>query len=69
MWGDSAPFRTIVVPPNNRLDGAAQVVVLRLVVWATLLDQRGQLGPLSIRQHAITSSICHGPDMAIVIRG
>jgi hypothetical protein len=34
-----------------------------------LLDQRYQLIPLSIGQNAITSFICHDPNIGIVVKG
>jgi hypothetical protein len=35
---------------------------------AALLNQRCQLSPLRIGQHAITSFICHGPNIGTDIR-
>jgi len=68
MWRNTAPFRAILVPPDDRLDGAAEVLVLRLVGWAALRDQRCQCIPLSIGQNAITSFICHGPNIGIDLK-
>jgi hypothetical protein len=56
------------MPPDDRLDGAAEVGVLRLVGRAALLDQRCQGVPLSICQNAITSCICHDPNIGIDLR-
>ena len=69
MGRNAAPFRAILVPPDDRLDGAAEVVVLRLVRRAALLDQRCQFLPLRIGQNAITSFICHGPNIGTDIKG
>jgi hypothetical protein len=63
MRRNSAPFRPIVMPPDNRLDGAAQVGVLRLVGRAALLDQRCQDGSLSIGQNTIATFFCHALNM------
>jgi hypothetical protein len=68
MGRKAAPLRAILVPPDNRLDGAPEVVVLRLVGRAALLDQRGQGSPLGIRQNAVTSFICHDPNMGIELK-
>ena len=66
---NAAPLRAILVPPDDRLDGAAEVLVLRLVRWAALLNQWCQLSPLRIGQNAITSFICHGPNIGTDIKG
>ena len=55
MRRNAAPFRAVVVPPDDRLDGAAEIGVLRFVGRVALLDQRCQLSPLSVCQNAITS--------------
>src|SRR5215217_6369105 len=52
---DLAPLRATVVPPDDRLDGAAQVVRLRLVPRTARRDPRGQQlpqGPLGLRAGA-----------------
>src|SRR4051794_18515760 len=59
MGRNAAPFRAVVVPPDDRLDRAAEIDVLGLVGRAALLDQRCQVSPLGICQNAITSFICH----------
>src|SRR3954469_1856928 len=59
---------TVVMPPDDRLDGAAEVLVLGLVRRAALRNQRCQLSPLRIGQNAITSFICHGPNIGTDIR-
>ena len=69
MRRNAAPLRAVVVPPDDRLDGAAKVGVLRFVGRAALLDQRCQLSPLSVCQNAITSFICHGLNIVIELRG
>ena len=69
VWRDTAPFCAILMPPDDRLDGAAEVVVFRLVGRAALLDQRCQLSPLSICQNAITSFICHDPNIGTNVKG
>ena len=69
MAPDAAECCAILVPPEDRLDGAAEVVVLGLVRRAALLDQRCQLSPLRSRQNAITSFICHGPNIGTDIKG
>ena len=69
MGRNAAPFRAIFVPPDDRLNAAAEVLVLGLVRRAALLDQRGQSSPLRICQNAITSFICHGPNIGTDIKG
>jgi hypothetical protein len=69
MRRNAAPFRAVVVPPDDRLDGAAQVGMLGLVGRAALLDQRCQVSPLGVCQNAITSVICHGWNMGIDLKG
>jgi hypothetical protein len=59
----------LVVPPDDRLDGAAAIDVLGLVGRAALLNQRCQLSPLGICQNAITSFICHDLNIGIDLRG
>ena len=36
----AAPLRTVPAAPNDRLDGPAQIMALRLVVRTAGLDQR-----------------------------
>src|SRR4051812_2479296 len=69
MGRNAAPFRAILMPPDDRLNGAAEVLVLRLVRRAALLDQRCQVSPLSISQNAITSLVCHGLNIGTDIKG
>ena len=69
MGRNAAPFRAIFVPPDDRLNAAAEILVLGLVWWAALLDQRGQLSPLGIGQNAITSFVYHGPNIGTDIKG
>jgi hypothetical protein len=69
MRRNAAPLRAVGVPPDDRLDGAAKVGVLRFVGRAALLDQRCQLSPLSVCQNAITSFICHGLNIVIELKG
>jgi hypothetical protein len=69
MAPDAAEYcGAIVGPPDDRRDGAAEVGVLRLVRRATLLDQRGQLSPVSIGPNTITSFICQDPNIGIDLR-
>ena len=68
MGRNTAPLRAVVMPPDDRLDGASQVGVLRFVGRAALLDQRCQCVPLRVCQNAITSFICHGPNIGIDIK-
>ena len=68
MWRNTAPFRAILVPPDDRLDGAAEVLVLRLMRRAALLDQRSKVSPLRICQNAITSFVCHDPNIGIDLK-
>jgi hypothetical protein len=63
MAPDGTGCCAILVPPDDRLDGAAEVLVLGLVRRAALLNQRCQFSPLSIGQDAITSFVCHGPNI------
>ena len=60
---DLAPFRTIVVPPDDRLDRAAQVMMLRLVRRAARRNQRCKHFPLLIRQNLLPVSLCHPNQM------
>ena len=60
---DLAPLRAVVVPPDDRLDGAAQVVVVGLVRRAARRDQRGKHLPLRVRQNLQPVSICHPQQM------
>jgi len=69
MGRNAAPFGAVLVPPDDRLDGAAEVLVLGLVRRAALLDQRGQVSPLGVGQNPITSFICHGPNIGTDIKG
>ena len=69
MRRNTAPFGAIVVPPDDRLDGAAEVGVFCLVGRAALLDQRCQLSPLGICQNPVTSFICHHPNIGIDLKG
>ena len=68
MWRNAAPFRAVGVSPDDRLDGAAEIGVLRFVGRAALLDQRCQASPLSIGQNAISSLICHGLNIGIDLK-
>jgi hypothetical protein len=65
---DLAPFRAVVVPPDDRLDGAAQVVMVGLVRRAARLDQRREHLPLRVRQHTQPISICHAQQMGQISR-
>jgi len=65
---DLAPLRTIVVPPDDRLDRAAQVVMVGLVRRAARLDQRCKHLPLRVRQNLQPVSICHPRQMGKVLR-
>ncbi len=69
MRRNAAPLCAVVVPPDDRLDGAAEIDVLGLVGRAALLDQRCQLSPLGVCQNAITSFICHDLNIGIDLRG
>jgi hypothetical protein len=69
MRRNAAPFRAVGVSPDDRLDGAAEIGVLRFVGRAALLNQRCQLSPLGICQNAITSFICHGLNIVIDLKG
>jgi len=69
MRRNAAPFRAVVVSPDDRLDGAAEIDVLCFVGRAARLDQRCQLSPLGICQNAITSFICHGRNIGIELKG
>ena len=48
---DAAPLGTVLAAPEDRLNDLTQIMVLRLVVRATGLDQRLQHRPLCIRQN------------------
>jgi hypothetical protein len=69
VWRDAAPFCAILMPPDDRLDGAAEIDVLGFVRRAALLDERCQLSPLGICQNAITSLVCHGLNIGIDLKG
>ena len=66
---DRPPRGPVPMPPDDRLDSASQVVVLRLVRRAALLDQRCQLIPLSIGQNAIAGVIRHAPNIGTDLKG
>src|SRR5215213_4995195 len=65
---DLAPLRPVVVPPDDRLDRAAQVVMLRLVWRTARLDQRCKHLPLLIRQNLRPVSIRHPDQMGTILR-
>ena len=65
---DLAPLRAVVVPPDDRLDRAAQVVVVGLVRRAARLDQRRKHPPLPIRQNLRPVSIRHPDQMGTILR-
>ena len=69
MRRNTAPFRTILVPPDDCLNRASEIVVLGLVGRAALFDQRCQFVPLNICQNAITTFFCHDPNIGTDIRG
>src|SRR3712207_3667487 len=55
LGGDGPPLGSVLVPPDDRLDGAAQVIELRPASRTTLVDQRKQDIPFHIRQnHPLT---------------
>jgi hypothetical protein len=56
---DGAPRGAVPVPPDDRLDRAAQIVVLGLAARAHRLDQRRKPLPLRIRQDPRRVSIRH----------
>ena|SRR5689334_2015833 len=62
MRRNTTPFRAVIVPLDDRLDGTPAVGMLRLVRRAALLDQQGQFVPLSRGQNAIAIFICHDPN-------
>ena len=68
MRRHAAPLRAVGVPPDDRLDGAAEIGVLGLVGRAARLDQWRQLSPLSVGQNAITSFICHGRNIGVDLK-
>jgi len=55
----AAPFRTILMPPDNRLDRLAQGNWLRLAPWPALIDQRSQNCPLGIVQYNKSAFLSH----------
>src|SRR3954454_3111010 len=65
---DLAPFRAVVVPPDDRLNRATQVVMLRLVWRTARLDQRCKHLPLLIRQNLRPVSIRHPDQMGTILR-
>jgi hypothetical protein len=64
----AAPFRTVLVPPNNRLDRLAQVKGLRLTSRPTRLDQRFENHPLLITYNNKSAFLNHVTQIAIVIK-
>ena len=68
MRRNAAPLCAVVVPPDDRLEGAAEIGVLGLVGRAALLDQRCQLSPLGICQNAIASFVCHAQNIGIDLK-
>jgi hypothetical protein len=55
----AAPFRTILMPPDNRLDRLAQGDGLRLAPRPALIDQRPQHRPLLVTQDNKSALFCH----------
>src|SRR3954471_23922333 len=49
--GDGPPLGSILMPPDDRRDGAPQILRLRLTLGPTRLNQRLQAHPLRVRQH------------------
>src|SRR3712207_3504307 len=66
---DAAPLRPIVGPPDNRLDRATQVVMLRLAAWAARLNQRLQRRPLRVGQNTKPVPVRHPPNMETELKG
>jgi hypothetical protein len=46
---DGPPPGSVPVAPDNGLDRAPQIVMLRLALWAAFFNQRRQHSPLHIR--------------------
>src|SRR5215213_3322371 len=65
---DLAPLRPVVVPPDDRLNRATQVVMLRLVWRTARLDHRCKHLPLRIRQNLRPVSIRHPDQMGTILR-
>jgi hypothetical protein len=65
---DGAPRGAVAVPPDDRLDRAAQVVVLRLAARAHRLDQRRQPLPLRVCQNPCRASIRHAPKLGTELK-
>jgi hypothetical protein len=56
------------VPPDDRLDRATQVVVLRLAARTARLDERLQRRPLLVRQNNKPVSVRHAANMGTEIK-
>ena len=59
----AAPLRPVVVPPDDRLDRATQVMVRRLAPWTARLNEGLQRRPLRVSQNHKPVPICHNPNM------
>lgn len=56
---DAPLLRSVPMPPRNRFDGAAKVMVLRFAVRPAFLDQRIQSFPFLVRQNLNSMLNCH----------
>ncbi len=65
---DGAPRGAVAVPPDDRLDRAAQVVVLRLAARPDRLDQRRRPLPPRVRQNARPMLVRHAPKMGTELK-
>src|SRR6185312_11224767 len=48
---DGPPLGAVLMPPDDRREGAAQILRLRLTLGPTRLNQRLQAHPVRVRQH------------------
>jgi hypothetical protein len=55
---DGSPLGSILVAPDDGLDGAPQIVMLRLALWAAFFNQRRQHSPLHLRQNCHRTLLC-----------
>jgi hypothetical protein len=66
---DAPPLRAVLVPPEDRLDGPAQVLVRHLAVRPNLVDQRLQRRPLRIGQDVNAWVARHPRQLGICLSG
>lgn len=62
------PLGAVVMPPNDRLDRAPQLMRLRLAVWPHRLNQWPKPCPHRVRKDAIKPFVVHPYNMGIYLK-